>query len=95
MSWSANTNPNSIQGSYGGNSIGSMTGGSHGTPFSITNGQTTITPSVSHSTFQGHHNTVGAGVGVQHQMTPSTSVGAHVHQHGNSTSGGFGFKWTF
>jgi hypothetical protein len=91
MSWNSG---NSLSGGYSGKSLGGLSGFSTFAP-SYTTGPTTITPAVSHSCVGGSSNTFGAGIGVTHQITPSTSISGNVHSHGGNTTAGVGIGFKF
>ena len=90
---SFHSNSNSIHGSYGGNSLESISGSSHGNPitYNSPNGQTSITPTISHS-MNGSHHTVGGGISVNHDFNNTVSGNASVHHHGDNTTGTIGVK---
>tara|TARA_R100001163_G_C5067572_1_gene206815 strand:+ start:850 stop:1215 length:366 start_codon:yes stop_codon:yes gene_type:complete len=89
------TNPNSVNVNYGGNSHSSLSGGANAAPVNFTSGDTTFTPTFSHSTFPGQNSTFGAGLNVSHQVSPGTTFNTNFHNHGSHTSAGIGFTLKF
>ena len=63
---------------------------------SYSSGSTTVTPTVTHACGGGHHS-VGGGVRVDHSVSPSTSIGAHVYKapFSGGTTAGLGLTFRF
>ena len=79
-------NPNSVHGSYSGNSWKSMSGSMSGAPVSYQTNSTTITPSGSHSVYPGAGHTFGGGASIHHDLGKGKGVGGSFHHHGGNRS---------